>query len=736
MSEDRSFRTELRISLKPVVVSLIVVGFLLGASGDFWPDPTGRASVRLLALLMYGLSMIGALLDSWKAWVGRWFTILALVGVVGLADCWLAVPGIPALMGIPTGLAAVLIGLPAAAGLAVGETALLLAVQGPDSAGTGQAAVGVALVAIWAVLGLMVAVYRPVYQLARSYGEYYERAQGWVREARDRRAELEQALADLADANTQLTRLNIVAQGLRQLADEARRAKEEFVANVSHELRTPLNMILGFTEMILQAPESYGPAVPPALLADLAVIHRNSEHLSSLIDDVLDLSQVDMGQMALTKEHVAFREIVEAAVTVVQPLFESKGLYLETEVQEDLPAILCDRTRIREVIVNLLSNAGRFTECGGVRVRVWQEGNDVVTSVTDTGPGIAAEHMGKLFQPFQQLDGSVPRRYGGSGLGLSISKQLIELHEGSIWVETKEGVGTTFFFRLPIIPPAPRTGDPSRWLKPQWEYLGRTRRSKAPVPVVRPRFVVLESGSSLQRLLARYMDVAEIVPVTSMKQALQEASHTPTQALLVNATSPVRAARCLAQARSLPAGTPVIICSVPGAREVANELGVFDYLVKPVTREDLLEALDRLNLRGKTILVVDDEPDAVRLFRRMLISAGRGYRVVRASDGQEALDVMRGEQIDAVLLDLVMPNLDGFRLLEVKSQDPALRGIPVIVISARDPMGQPVVTNAVTITQGEGLSMHHLLRCIEAVTRLLSPEGLRDGPVPQAVPAD
>ena len=172
-------------------------------------------------------------------------------------------------------------------------------------------------------------------------------------------------LEDLASANVQLARLNQLAQGMRHAAEDARRAKEEFVANVSHELRTPPNMIVGFSEMMLQAPQTYGKKIPSALLADLAVIQRNSQHLSSLIDDVLDLSQIEVGKMALTKERVAFQEVVQAAVTAVRPLFDSKGLHLKTEVPGDLPLVFCDRTRIREVVLNLLSNAGRFTEHGG-----------------------------------------------------------------------------------------------------------------------------------------------------------------------------------------------------------------------------------------------------------------------------------------------------------------------------------------------------------------------------------
>jgi CheY-like chemotaxis protein len=270
---------------------------------------------------------------------------------------------------------------------------------------------------------------------------------------------------------------------------------------------------------------------------------------------------------------------------------------------------------------------------------------------------------------------------------------------------------------------------------PQWEYRERTRPWQTPEIVARPRFVVLESGTSLQRLMARYLDGAEVVPVTNVQEALSELEVTPSQALLVNAASPAGAVRGLSQDKLLPVGVPVVVCSVPGVEQAASALRISDYLIKPISQEDLLAAMDKLGLSSGTVLIVDDEPDAVRLFRRMLVSAGRGYRVVRAGDGQEALDVLSEDAVDVILLDLVMPNLDGFQLLELKGTHPALRDIPVIVVSARDPVGHPIVSNALTVTQAGGLSVHHLLGFIEAATGLLSPASSRAGRVPQAAPS-
>ena len=355
-----------------------------------------------------------------------------------------------------------------------------------------------------------------------------------------------------------------LAHDLRREAEEARRSKEQFVANVSHELRTPLNMIIGFSEMAMYSPETYGPNIPQALLADLEIVLRNSRHLSSLIDDVLDLSQIDAGQMALRKEPTALGEIIAAVATAVRPLFNSKGLYLRTDIPRNLPPLHCDRIRIRQVMLNLLSNAGRFTEKGGVRVGARQEGNQVVVSVADSGPGIKADEADKVFKPFQQLDGSIHSYWTGSGLGLSISKHFVELHKGRMWLESEPGQGTTFFFRLPVEEDVlSADGEVMRWFSPYSTYVERTHIPSLPVPANRPRLIVFEHGSTLSRFLTRYLDNAELVPVTSLKQAMHEIEQIPAQALLLNAASVSESLGRIEQEIALPFGLPVIVCSVP-----------------------------------------------------------------------------------------------------------------------------------------------------------------------------
>jgi len=553
----------------------------------------------------------------------------------------------------------------------------------------------------------------------------FEQARQKMEEARDQRMDLKQIQEDFVQANRELARLSDRLKAMHQVAEEARRVKEEFVANVSHELRTPLNMIIGFSEIITQSPQIYGVRLPPALLADITTIQRNSQHLAKLVDDVLDLSQIEVGRMALRKEWVSLQEIADEAATAVRGLYESKGLYLQTEVPPDLPTVFCDSTRIRQVVLNLLSNAGRFTERGGVRLNAWREKSDIVVSVSDTGPGIALEDQEKIFEPFQQLDGSMRRSHGGSGLGLSIGKRFVEMHGGKMWLESEVGVGTTFYFNLPLetlLPAALASGDDARrWFSPyhEYEFRVRTRRSKAPAPVVVPRYVLVEEGETLQRLLSRYADDIEVVPFRDIDEAIRDLSRSPAQALILNRSPFEETSSPADQLTNLPYGTPAMTCWVPGEDKAARRLGVVRYLVKPVTRETLLSTLEHLGEGVKSVLLVDDQPEILQLFVRILSSAEHNYDILLAKNGRRALSLLRERRPDVMLLDLIMPGISGFQVLQEKDRDPSIREIPVVVISARDPSGEPIASDTLTVTRGGGLSVRDLLACIQAISEIL-----------------
>ncbi len=713
-----TFQHELSLAPSPVAQSLIVIGLALALTSELWYQ-VGWAQFANSGVLLAGGAACAWLIHNRWPHLSRWLILLTVTVTCGLVYWRIGAPILWILLTLPPLFAVALSGLGAGIIIAGAETLYLLAFRFGDSPA--------AVVDLWIVLGTLwaiVALSGAGLNRARRVLTWAERQvqqnQQELETARDRQLQLNQVLADLAHANEQLTRLNQLAQRLRQEAEEARHAKAQFVANVSHELRTPLNMIIGFSEIMLQAPESYGRRVPPALLADLAVIHRNAEHLSALIDDVLDLSQIEAGEMAITRTAVDFAELIASAVTAVRPLFESKQLYLRVDVVNELPLVYCDPTRMREVLLNLLSNAGRFTERGGVEIRIECQAGALVVAVADTGAGIPADRLDKLFQPFFQLDSAFHRRNGGTGLGLSICKRFIELHEGKIWVESQLGQGTTFYFSLPLSDPAALDESFLRGLTLDWEYYQRTRPFSAPMVQLRPRLIVLEREAVLQRLLERYWHQVEIVGVADLAAAQAELVHTPAQALLINHPSVGAALDEFSLAASLPPGLPVLICSIPGLEQHALELGANQLLVKPVTQAALLAALARLDIYEGTVLIVDDEPDALQLFGRMLSSAEREHRILLARDGYEALAILAEVKPAVILLDLMMPKLDGFQFLAARSRDPVLASIPVIVISALDPTRQPIVSNALAITEGGGLSIRQLLKSIEFVTTQLT----------------
>ncbi len=689
----------------------------------------------LLCIAIFALALLVVGISRWNYTAAAWSLVLGCLVIDLLTVAKSGMVSAVYLLVIPAGLATLAVTRRAGVTVAAVCTLYLLAAPAVLVPAAPVERV-VAVLAVWCTVGMILLVLRPLLRATEMMWTGYERSLALLEQSRDFQQRLAETLSDLTAANTQLTHLNRQAQSLRQAAEDERRSKEQFVANVSHELRTPLNMIVGFAEMMLRTPESYGDHIPPSLLADLAVVLRNSQHLSSLIDDVLDLSQMQAGQMALSKERVSLAEMIQAATIAVRPLFESKNLYLEMDVPQDLPLVFCDRTRIREVVLNLMSNAGRFTEHGGVRVKARQEGGDVVVSVADTGPGIAEEDKDKLFQPFQQLDGTLRRRHGGSGLGLSISKNFVDLHNGKIWFESRKGAGTTLFFRLPISPAEPAPDTFARWFNPHQEYEGRSRPSRLKPVVAAPRIVVVERGESLQRLFRRYGDGLEITAGEDLEQALRGLAQTPAQALLVNTENPDEALKRLAASALLPPGIPAMVCSLPSDADAITALGANDYLTKPITREALFGALEQLDKKVEKILVVDDEPDALHLFRRMLSMSDRHYRVFRATNGRQALELLRTQRPDVMLLDLVMPEMNGYQLLAIKNQSPDLLDIPVILISAKDLFSRPLVSRTLSVTLRDGLPLPQLLACLKSLSAILVPPPSANGPMSSAASPD
>lgn len=650
----------------------------------------------------------------------------ALLGVVSalvvLTFSWQPARGAAALWLLPMLLAVFWFDPKVSLLVGVASSALLL--WGNLPAGTTaleRSVVVLLLGALWIINQLTHHVRLTVWQ---SYAAYYQQAWQLLEAARDDRQTLNQANANLAHAYLQLERLTALLRASKVEAELARHAKEAFVANVSHELRTPLNMIIGFSEMMMLAPATYGPALPQALLADIGVIHRNSLHLSQLINDVLILSQIEANQMRLSRTWVDVGELVGEAVQAVEPLYKAKNLALVTTLPAPLPPLFCDRLRIRQVLLNLLSNAGRYTKQGSVQLEVTPDPPYYRFAVRDTGPGIAPEDQRRIFDPFQQSGVTTAPATESGGLGLTISRQLVELHQGRMWLESAIGIGSTFCFTLPATLPDPATAHPApitRWLNPYSVYSEGERRTLPPLPAATDRILVLEATAELAPQLEPFLEEVEVIPVADV-DALQAASRATAPALvLVNHAAAMSDQGFGRQLAGLPQRTPIISCYLPGKAEACQQLNVIDYLIKPVTRERLIALVTHAVAPNSTILLVEDEATLARLLRRQLSTTAQRYRILQAADGNTALQLMRSRQPDLVLLDLGLPDRDGYDILQEKNGDPQIAAIPVVIISARDPVGGPVLANRLRVELVGGLSVRDIATCVAALSQALSP---------------
>ncbi|NLE43927.1 MAG: hybrid sensor histidine kinase/response regulator [Chloroflexi bacterium] len=703
--------------LKYVLGVLPLVGLTLILAAYVFPDPLYGG---LLGLILLVLPFPVNWVSQRSYWGATSLLLSGLLITCQLALQWSGVSAAACLLVVPVFLSVILVG---PAGGALTGAVSAVALSWDSALGIYQPTDfehALILFLIWTMVLLPAITRQPVKMAIIQSRADQEHISQLLEEARDRQLELAQIRQSLEERTIELAGLSDRLRVMRQIAEDARVAKEQFVANVSHELRTPLNMIIGFSELIVRSPHLYG-MVPQALLADIEAVQRNSEHLASMVDDILDLSKFESERMILKKEPVSLPDLLTNAASLVRSLYDSKGLYLRVKAPSDLPLVCCDGNRIRQVILNLLSNAARFVDHGGVEMRTWREKAKIWVSVTDTGTGIAPEDHARIFEPFSQVDSSPHRRSEGAGLGLRISKAIVELHQGKIWVESELGKGTTFLFTLPLNDPVQLQSSASRWINPYLTYNERTRPPAPPMPEIKPRFVVVDQQDSLRYLAERHLDGSAISSVNTIEEALREIGRSPAQALIVNDPTESEAdARMMPQA---PDGTPTFTCWLPGKPEISEGLGIFDYLTKPVTSTRLLSALAKLGESVRTLLLVDDEPEVLRLFGRMISASGRGYRLLRASDGERALTMLRERRPDAMLLDLVMPGLDGFGVLALKNKDAKLRDIPVIVVSAQDHSDSPPTISSLTVSRVGGLSAHELLTCIQTISNLLKPAG-------------
>ena len=497
-------------------------------------------------------------------------------------------------------------------------------------------------------------------------------------EARDRRGELARTLKALTEAYQRLEYANYDLARAREAAENARLNKQRFVTSVSHEMRTPLNVLTALSEMMYLSPERYSAAPPPPeLRRDVREIYRSSKHLLRLIDDVLDMAQSEAGQMRIDFEPVELCDVIAETLDMIGPLVRGKGIALHTELPSDLPLVSIDRDRVQQVLLNLLNNAQRFTERGSITVRATLESDQVQVTVSDTGVGIPLNEHEDMFKEFYQVEGLVAQGQSGHGLGLAICKRFIEIHAGHIWMESDgvPGHGSQFHFTLPVA-------------GTEWVEVSALQKAHKPLrsPTGRGRtLLLLDHDSAVLPILERGLEEYRVVPVDDILKVPELARELCAQAVVVNSAHRGRVGKRMLELRRQlgHSSLPIILCPLVGRRQLKQTLGVMDYLVKPVTREVLVDLLGRLDGSVRRVLVVDDDPQMVHLLSRMIETATGEYEVTCAYDGQEGLREMRSQRPDLVLLDLIMPKMDGYSVLTRMREDAELCDIPVVVITAQ-----------------------------------------------------
>jgi DNA-binding response OmpR family regulator/anti-sigma regulatory factor (Ser/Thr protein kinase) len=485
--------------------------------------------------------------------------------------------------------------------------------------------------------------------------------------------------------------------------EEYNRLKAEFVANMSHELRTPLTAIIGFAQLAQLRGGRHG-EMPKRQADAFERILRNGQHLLALINDVLDVSKIEAGRMKIHREHIDLVEVVQDAFAELQSLAERKGLEYRLRVPDRLPLAYTDPLRVRQVVINLLSNAAKFTARGGVEAELVAHGREHFRIVVkDTGIGIESQSLPIIFERFRQVDGSMTRSASGVGLGLAIVRQIVDLLGGEIEVTSRVGEGSTFTVTLPLSAPERNAADAGDGDEaPQFADGGQLRGAarvagpgteEAAGDDARPLVIVIEDDEDSAALLSETLERSgyRVLRAPGGAEGLRLAREQDPVAVTLDVMMPEmdgwRVLQAMRADRRL-AGIPVIVCSIVDNRPLGYSLGASDYLLKPVDPQTLTDTLDRVSVRGTSnsdgyVLVVDDEHGVRELLTTALRHAGFNAR--SAPSGETALKMVAQQRPRAVLTDLMMPNgMSGFEFVARFRSDPQTAEVPVIVVTGKD----------------------------------------------------
>jgi GAF domain-containing protein/DNA-binding response OmpR family regulator len=504
------------------------------------------------------------------------------------------------------------------------------------------------------------------------------------------------------------------AHEARAAAEQANKAKSTFLANMSHELRTPLNAIIGFTRIVRKKADG---VLAEKQLENLDKVLSSSEHLLGLINTVLDIAKIEAGRMDVIPARFNLGGLVDQCANLAAPLLKP-GVELDKQVDEGVGLIYSDQDKIKQIVLNMLSNAAKFTHEGRILLGVQKRGPDLLSiQVTDSGIGISEEALGRIFDEFQQADTSTTRQYGGTGLGLSISRNLARLLGGDLVAESQPGKGSTFTLTIPTQygskPAAAQT-------------LAAEQVSREPLGG-KQRVLVIDDDPDATYLLQESLGSSEfeVMGARNGQEGLRAAHDQKPRAILLDILMPdTDGWQVLNDLKSDPqtAGIPVVLLTIVDKKALGFKLGAAEYLLKPLNPLLVLDALRRVTHDGgerrKCVVAVDDDPMVHEMLRQTLPETE--FEMVFAADGEAGLQVVQASHPDVILLDLMMPRLDGFGVIEGLRADAALRDIPVIVISSKEltPEESRRLRDSVALVmKKQGLDAGRLIQEINSVVK-------------------